>query len=79
MNPTLPKMGRPSLSGLSVKLLGQSEYNRQLYDKKNPGNPRKKHWTGLSHKLLGHAAYVRAWQKMRKTVSKSATHEKVQV
>jgi hypothetical protein len=66
MNSTLlPQMGRPSLSGLSIKELGSHEYHRQLYKKKNEGKPLKRHWTGLSHKLLGHAAYMKGWRRKR--------------
>src|ERR1035437_5509613 len=67
MSATLPKMGRPSLSGLSIKLLGSYEYHRQMRERKIGPRPFKRRWTGLSHKLLGHAAYTKAWRKMRLT------------
>jgi hypothetical protein len=65
---TLPKMGRPSLSGLSIKGLGSAEYNRQLRKIKNAGKPRKKPWSGIpSSKIIGQAAYMKAWRRMRIT------------
>ena len=67
MNATLPKMGRPSLSGLSIKLLGPVAYRRQLYELRGGRGPHKKRWTGLSMKSLGRAAYVKAWRRMRIT------------
>jgi hypothetical protein len=65
MTATLPKIGRPSVSGLSIKLLGPTEYRRRFNELKYGKRPYKRRWTGLSRKLLGDALYARAWRKMR--------------
>lgn len=36
---SLPKMGRPSLTGLSIKLLGEAEYGRQYRALKRAPKP----------------------------------------
>jgi hypothetical protein len=41
MSATLPKMGRPSLSGLSIKELGAVEYRKRLRELKNGHKPTK--------------------------------------
>lgn len=61
----LLKIGRPSLSGLSIKLLGPTEYRRRFNELKWGKRPYKRRWTGLSRKLLGSTAYSKAWRKMR--------------
>ena len=68
---TLPKIGRPSLSGLSIKLLGPTEYRRRFNELKWGERPYKRRWTGLSRKLIGSAAYAKAWRKMRLTKRQS--------
>ena len=63
----LPKMGRPSITGLSVKLMGKREYAR-AYNQMRPA-PRKtsrRRWTGLRAKLMSRAEYVREWRSMRR-------------
>jgi len=70
---TLPKMGRPSLSGLSVKELGKPIWDR-LYRQINP-RPRKtsrKWWSGFSRKELGEAAYMMAYRRLVKTKNTGA-------
>ena len=67
----LPHIGRPSKSGLSVKLLGRCEYSRRLYRQQRGLNwdavlpIGKQSKTGLSVKVLGEAEYVRQWRKMK--------------
>lgn len=60
----LPKIGRPSKSGLSVKMLGEAEYNRrrQEFRRRTAGiAPRR--FTGLSPKILGWTKYRAAFRR----------------
>jgi hypothetical protein len=57
---TLP-MGRPSLTGLSVKRLGFSEYQRR----RHPNKARLWRVYGLSRKELGGARYMRLYRKLK--------------
>ena len=61
----LPRIGRASTTGLSVKSLGASEYQRRYRMLRGGrgvnGRPSA---TGLSTKVLSHAAYVMAWRAL---------------
>ena len=59
-----PAIGRPSVTGLSVKLLGAREYRRRYNALKQKSYLRR--WTGLSDVGLGHAEYMRRWRALRK-------------
>jgi hypothetical protein len=63
MNP-LPKMGRPSKSGLSIKDLGSAEYHRRVYRMKHP--LLKRAMSGLSPKKLGSTSYMRELRRMKR-------------
>ena len=61
----LPPMGRPSVTGLSIKQLGEKEYKRR-YRLLRRGKPLlRPRWTGLSNKLLGHTEYNRQYRKLK--------------
>ena len=66
---TLPKMGRPSKTGLSVKELGMAVYQRKRLEllRGRPGHPER--WTGLSRKQLGEAKYVKLWRELRRRMA----------
>ncbi len=68
MNATkkLPAIGRPSVTGLSVKLLGVREYNRQYQRRHTPRVTARRWWSNLSPKLMGQVNYVAAWRKLQK-------------
>lgn len=63
MNHKLPKIGRPSKSGLSVKELGTTEYQRQIQEmrRRRLGKARR-FFTGLSLKILSRADYSAAYR-----------------
>jgi len=68
MKTILPKMGRPSKSGLSVKLLGVTEYARRRAEKMRRAKGIKpRQFTGLSPKLLGWKDYRFALRHLNKT------------
>ena len=56
-------MGRPSKTGLSVKILGVNEYQRR-YSDQHRRRPTGRRWhTGLSRKALGDAVYRAALRR----------------
>ena len=61
-------IGRPNKTGLSVKLLGFTEYQRQLRDRhrRAAGKP-KRQFTGLSLKFLGAKNYRFAYRFLLKS------------
>ena len=73
MNATLPKMGRPSITGLSIKELGEQEYRRQYNRKKLGRDTHPERWTGLSCKQLGAALYKKLWRQMRHNLNLEPT------
>ena len=63
---TPPKMGRPSVTGLSVKALGEGEYRRRYHQMKpTPRITARRWWTGLPAKLMSRAEYMAAWRALR--------------
>jgi hypothetical protein len=62
----LPNIGRPSLTGLSVKQLGRCEYHRRYWRLKHPAAPRRNWWTGLSPKEIGATEYMRRYRALKK-------------
>lgn len=70
MKTSLPKIGRPSISGLSIKKLGSSEYHSRLWRMRHP-NSHPERWTGLSPKQMGHSKYVAAWRRLKRKAEKS--------
>ena len=65
MKSTLPAMGRPSKSGLSIKQLAACEYFRRLTLLKHGGRKNSRHWTGLSLKQLGAREYRRRYRQLK--------------
>ena len=65
-NPTaIKKMGRPSLTGLSVKELGgPAAYARALWRLRHPNTTRI--FTGIDWKKLGHAEGMRQYRALKK-------------
>ena len=62
----LPKIGRPSLTGLSEKMLGTATYQRLYRRHRDPlRGTRRPRWTGLSTKTLTRAQYVAQWRALR--------------
>jgi hypothetical protein len=59
---SLPKMGRPSVSGLSVKALGLAEYKRRYYALHHTQKTSRRWWTGLHSSRMTHAGYMSAWR-----------------
>lgn len=62
--PTLPPIGRPNKSGLSPKMLGQTEYVRRLRAlNKKPS--KKCWWTGMTGtKNISRKDYMRQYRKL---------------
>ena len=56
---------RPSLTGLSIKELGEKEYKRRYSAMKIPRTTKKRWWTGLSRKALGDAYWPAYDAKVR--------------
>jgi len=73
MNATLPKMGRPSITGLSIKELGEQEYSRRWHSAHAHRKTGRRWWTGLSRKQLGETAYVKLWRQMRRKLNLEPT------
>jgi hypothetical protein len=66
MSRNLPTIGRRSVSGLSVKQLGEGPYRNRLRILKGETKKPRPQWTGLSDKNLGHTPYQRLYRKMVK-------------
>ncbi len=66
---SLLKMGRPSVSGLSVKALGLAEYKRRYYTLHHTPNTSRRWWTGLHASKMTHAGYMTAWRALKATMS----------
>ena len=64
----LPKMGRPSVSGLSVKELGLAEYTRRYYELHHTPKTDQRWWTGLHSSKMTHAGYMAAWRALIKMI-----------
>lgn len=65
-----PKMGRPNASGLSVKLLGPSEYARRWHQANDKRKTSRRWWTGVRDvKVIGHAAYMRLYRAAKRAAS----------
>ena len=63
----LPKIGRPSITGLSEKALGTAAYQRLYKRHRDPlRGTRRPRWTGLSTKTLTRAEYVAQWRALRR-------------
>jgi len=59
-------IGRPSITGLSVKLLGVNEYQK-LYARFHKPHKTSRRWhTGLSRKQLGGALYAKLLRRKAK-------------
>lgn len=71
MNPVNPN-GVKAQSGLSRKMLGRAEYDKQLRILKAIAEGRdpivRPRWNGMKDlKIMGRAAYMAKWRAMRKT------------
>jgi len=62
----LPHIGRPSRTGLSVKLLGMNEYQRRYQRSHKPRRTSRRWWTGLAEKLMSRAEYMAKYRALRK-------------
>ena len=63
------QIGRPSITGLSLKQLGCAEYNRLRRLLRHGRKENARHWTGLSQKNLGAAEYKRRYYKLTHTAT----------
>ena len=61
-------IGRPNKSGISVKILGHTEYQRQLRERqRRAAGKQKRQFTGLSLKFLGAKNYRFAYRFLLKS------------
>ena len=61
-----PAIGHPCKSGLSVKLLGRTEYERQKAEiKRRERGISPRRFTGLSVKVLGWSEYSRRYRILK--------------